>query len=67
MKEPSEKTKVVVRHLPPSLTHSDLSVNVAEKFSGRVILLCLIFLQNIPVSFRRAFFFFFFFFFFFAF
>ncbi|KAM4079013.1 hypothetical protein ACB094_09G083300 [Castanea mollissima] len=54
MKEPSEKTKVVVRHLPPSLTHSDLSVNVDEKFSSRVILLCLIFLQNIPVSFCRA-------------
>ncbi|XP_050251859.1 regulator of nonsense transcripts UPF3 isoform X1 [Quercus robur] len=35
MKEPSEKTKVVVRHLPPSLTHSDLSVNIDEKFSGR--------------------------------
>ncbi|KAM3681666.1 hypothetical protein ACJW31_12G015700 [Castanea mollissima] len=35
MKEPSEKTKVVVRHLPPSLTHSDLSINIDEKFSGR--------------------------------
>ncbi|KAM3686829.1 hypothetical protein ACB098_10G032400 [Castanea mollissima] len=27
--------KVVVRYLPPSLTYSDLSVNINEKFSGR--------------------------------
>ncbi|KAL4602254.1 hypothetical protein ACB092_10G039800 [Castanea dentata] len=34
MKEPLEKMKVVVRHLPPSLTYSDLFVNIDEKFSG---------------------------------
>uniref|UniRef100_A0A2N9HDF6 UPF3 domain-containing protein n=1 Tax=Fagus sylvatica TaxID=28930 RepID=A0A2N9HDF6_FAGSY len=35
MKESSEKTKVVIRHLPPSLTQSDLSLNIDEKFAGR--------------------------------
>ncbi|KAF3955947.1 hypothetical protein CMV_018896 [Castanea mollissima] len=34
MKEPSKKTKVVVWHLPPSLTHFDLSINIDEKFSA---------------------------------
>ncbi|KAF3968841.1 hypothetical protein CMV_007315 [Castanea mollissima] len=34
MKKPSEKMKVVVWHLPPSLTQSDLSINIDEKLSA---------------------------------
>ncbi|CAN8290103.1 unnamed protein product [Cochlearia groenlandica] len=35
MKEPSQKRKVVVRHLPPSLTQSDLLSQIEPRFSDR--------------------------------
>ncbi|KAJ7949709.1 Regulator of nonsense transcripts UPF3 [Quillaja saponaria] len=35
MKDPLHKTKVVIRHLPPSLTHSDLLQQLDDQFSGR--------------------------------
>ncbi|XP_020573575.1 regulator of nonsense transcripts UPF3 isoform X2 [Phalaenopsis equestris] len=35
MKDPLERTKVVLRHLPPSLTESALMEQIDDKFSGR--------------------------------
>ncbi|XP_035550488.1 regulator of nonsense transcripts UPF3-like isoform X1 [Juglans regia] len=35
MKDPSVRNKVVIRHLPPSLTQPDLFIPIDEKFSGR--------------------------------
>ncbi|KAB1210896.1 Regulator of nonsense transcripts UPF3 [Morella rubra] len=35
MKDSSGKTKVVIRRLPPSLTKSDLFLQIEEKFAGR--------------------------------
>ncbi|XP_042969573.1 regulator of nonsense transcripts UPF3 isoform X2 [Carya illinoinensis] len=35
MKDPSVRSKVVIRHLPPSLTQPDLCILIDEKFSGR--------------------------------
>ncbi|KAG7025200.1 Regulator of nonsense transcripts UPF3 [Cucurbita argyrosperma subsp. argyrosperma] len=35
MKDPLERTKVVIRHLPPSLPHSDLFHNIDDRFAGR--------------------------------
>lgn len=35
MKDPLERTKVVVRHLPPSLTEPALMEQIDDKFSGR--------------------------------
>ncbi|XP_022948756.1 regulator of nonsense transcripts UPF3-like isoform X1 [Cucurbita moschata] len=35
MKDPLERTKVVIRHLPPSLPHSDLFHHIHDRFAGR--------------------------------
>ncbi|XP_008459659.1 regulator of nonsense transcripts UPF3 isoform X1 [Cucumis melo] len=35
MKDPLERTKVVIRHLPPSLSHSDLFHHIHDRFAGR--------------------------------
>ncbi|XP_038890178.1 regulator of nonsense transcripts UPF3 isoform X3 [Benincasa hispida] len=35
MKDPLERTKVVIRHLPPSLPHSDLFHHIHDRFGGR--------------------------------
>lgn len=35
MKDPFERTKVVIRHLPPSLPHSDLFHHIDDRFAGR--------------------------------
>ncbi|PKU82009.1 regulator of nonsense transcripts UPF3 [Dendrobium catenatum] len=35
MKDPLERTKVVLRHLPPSLTEPALTEQIEDKFSGR--------------------------------
>ncbi|XP_022149975.1 regulator of nonsense transcripts UPF3 isoform X2 [Momordica charantia] len=35
MKDPLERTKVVIRHLPPSLPHSDLFHHIDDRFAGR--------------------------------
>ena len=35
MKEPSAKRKVVVRHLPPSLSESDLLSQIDPRFGDR--------------------------------
>ncbi|XP_059449216.1 regulator of nonsense transcripts UPF3 isoform X2 [Corylus avellana] len=40
MKDPLERTKVVIRHLPPSLTQSDFFPQIDDKFSGRYNWFC---------------------------
>jgi hypothetical protein len=62
MKDPIERTKVVVRHLPPSLTQSDFFPQIDDKFSGRYNWFCFR-----PGKNRFCFVLFFFFFFFFLF